>query len=389
MSKRQLRIGLIGYQFMGKAHSNAYRQVTRFFDESPVEPVMQVLCGRNEAKVTAAAKKFGWAEIETDFRKLIARPDIDVIDIAAPGNMHEEIGIAAAEAGKMVLSEKPLGNTLQQAKAMYHASLEGKALTAICHNYRFTPAVQLAKKLISEGQLGHIYHFRGVYLQDWIVDPKFPLVWRLQKEIAGSGSHGDLNAHVIDMARFLVGEIAEVSGLLKTFIKERPLLAEVNDRLGGAASDEMGEVDVDDVSMFMARFENGAVGTFEATRFALGHKNYNRFEINGSKGSVIFNLERMNELEVYMDSDAPEIKGFRSVQVTDGCHPYTANWWPAGHIIGYEHTFIHLIYEMLQAFDRGESLNPDWLEGVKNQAVLEAVALSAEHRQWISPGSLL
>ncbi len=389
MSKRQLRIGLIGYQFMGKAHSNAYRQVARFFDESPVEPVMQVLCGRNEAKVTNAARKFGWAEVETDFRKLIARPDIEVIDIAAPGNMHEEIGVAAALAGKMVLCEKPLGNTLGQAKRMYNASIEGKAITAICHNYRFAPAIQLAKKLISEGQLGEIYHFRGVYLQDWIVDPKFPLVWRLQKDIAGSGSHGDLNAHVIDMARYLVGEIAEVTGLLKTFIKERPLLAEVNDRLGGAASDEMGEVDVDDVSMFMARFENGAVGTFEATRFATGHKNYNRFEINGSKGSVIFNLERMNELEVYINSDAPEIKGFRNVQVTDGCHPYTANWWPAGHIIGYEHTFIHLVYEMLQAFNRGESLNPDWLEGLKNQAVLEAVVISADSGRWVSPSSLL
>ena len=389
MSKRQLRIGLIGYQFMGKAHSNAYRQVSRFFDDCPVEPVMQVLCGRNSDKVAVAAEKFGWAETETDYHKLIARPDIDIIDIAAPGNMHEEIGIEAAKAGKMVLCEKPLANTLLQAKSMYQASVEGHALTAICHNYRFVPAVQLAKRLISEGKLGKILHFRGVYLQDWIVDPKMPLVWRLQKSIAGSGSHGDLNAHAIDMARYLVGEIAEVSGLLETFVKQRPLLAEVDDRLGGTASDEMGEVDVDDVSMFMARFENGAIGSFEATRFAAGHKNHNRFEVNGSKGSIIFNMERMNELEVYLDDDAPEIRGFRLVQTTDGCHPYTANWWPAGHIIGYEHTFIHLVYEMLKAFSKGESLQPDWAEGVKNQAVLEAVSTSAVTKQWVQLSSLL
>lgn len=383
-----MNVGMVGYQFMGKAHSNAYRQVARYFDDIAAAPRMKALCGRNRDAVAAAATRYGWDEVETSWEALVERSDIEIVDISAPGNMHAPIAIAAAKAGKMILSEKPLGNTLAEARAMAAAAREAGVPTALCHNYRFAPAVQLAKQLIQEGRLGKLYHFRGTYLQDWIVDPEFPLVWRLQKEIAGSGTHGDLNAHIIDLARFLVGEISCVSGLMETFIKQRPVLAAVDDRLGGAAGTEMGEVTVDDAALFLARFDNGAIGTFEATRFAPGRKNYNRFEINGSKGSLVFNLERMNELEVYLEDDAPELKGFHTVQVTDGCHPYIKVWWPAGHIIGYEHTFTNLFYEMMNAFAAGRSAMPDFEEGVKNQAVLEAVCVSAETGRWVSPADL-
>ena len=260
MAKKTINVGLVGYKFMGKAHSNAYRQVGRFFTELEVQPVLKALCGRDEAGVKKAAETFGWEEYETDWRKLISREDIDVIDIAAPGNLHAEIAIAAAKAGKHILCEKPLGNTSAQAKDMLSAVNDAGVKHGIFFNYRKAPAVALAKQLITEGALGKIYHWRGTYLQDWIVNPSFPLVWRLQKETAGSGSHGDLNAHLIDTARYLVGDIAEVTGILETFVKERPELAATDDRMGGTASDKMGKVTVDDASVFMARFENGAIG---------------------------------------------------------------------------------------------------------------------------------
>jgi predicted dehydrogenase len=388
MSKRKLNVALIGYQFMGKAHSNAYRQVARFFDDLEVEPVMKVICGRNEENVRKAAQKYGWEEYDTSWERVVERKDIDLVDVSVPGNMHAPIAIAAANAGKMVLCEKPLANTLAEARQMVEAVQKNKVPNALCHNYRFAPAVQLAKQLIDEGRIGKIYHFRGTYLQDWIVDPNFPLVWRLQKEVAGSGAHGDLNAHLIDMARFLVGEIAEVSGMMETFIKQRPKLAASDDRLGGVASSEMGEVTVDDAALFLVRFENGAIGSIEATRFALGRKNYNRFEINGSKGSLVFNLERMNELEVYLQDDPPHIRGFRVVQASDSVHPFMSAWWPVGHIIGYEHTFINLVYTMLKAFDKGEEFKPNFEDGVRNQAVLEAVDISSQQRRWVSISEL-
>ncbi|GBC96949.1 1,5-anhydro-D-fructose reductase [bacterium HR16] len=388
MSKRKLNVALIGYQFMGKAHSNAYRQVARFFDDLEVEPVLKVICGRNEENVRKAAQKYGWEEYDTSWERVVERKDIDLVDVSVPGNMHAPIAIAAANAGKMVLCEKPLANTLAEARQMYEAVQKNKVPNALCHNYRFAPAVQLAKQLIDEGRIGKIYHFRGTYLQDWIVDPNFPLVWRLQKEVAGSGAHGDLNAHLIDMARFLVGEIAEVSGMMETFIKQRPKLAAADDRLGGVASSEMGEVTVDDAALFLVRFENGAIGSIEATRFALGRKNYNRFEINGSKGSLVFNLERMNELEVYLQDDPPHIRGFRVVQASDSVHPFMSAWWPVGHIIGYEHTFINLVYTMLKAFDKGEEFKPNFEDGVRNQAVLEAVDISSQQKRWVSISEL-
>jgi predicted dehydrogenase len=266
---------------------------------------------------------------------------------------------------------------------MVKAVEEAGVLHGLYHNYRKVPAVALAKQIISEGKLGKIFHFRGTYLQDWIVDPNFPLVWRLQKELAGSGAHGDLNAHIIDLARFLVGEFDEVVGHMETFIKKRPILAETDDRLGGKASTELGDVTVDDATIFLARFKEGAIGTFEATRFAPGRKNFNRFEINGSNGSLSFDFERMNELEVMFRDDPANLQGFRNINVTDGPHPYVSNWWPAGHGIGYEHTFIHTVYDAYQAIAKGELPSPNFYDGLKNQAVLEAVEISSNERKWV------
>ena len=382
MSKPTLNIGLIGYQFMGKAHSNAYRQANHFFD-LPAEINMHTICGRNEAAVTAAAQNLGWKNVETDWRKVIANPEIDVIDISTPGNLHAEIAIAAAKAGKAVWCEKPIGNTLAEAKAMLDAVLEAKVAHAVFHNYRKAPAVALAKRMIEEGKLGTIYHFRAVYLQDWIADPNFPLVWRLQKEVAGSGTHGDINAHIIDLGRHLVGEFDEVCGLLHTFIKQRPLAGEIDANLGAKASTEMGEVTVDDAAMFLAKFKNGALGTFEATRFAVGRKNKNSFEINGSKGSIVFNLEKMNELEYYNNDDPADLQGFRLIQATDGSHPYAGHYWPVGHIIGYEHTFVNLVADAVTNMVNKKPISPDMVDGYENQRVLDAVERSHDSRGWI------
>ncbi|RYG49418.1 Gfo/Idh/MocA family oxidoreductase [bacterium] len=383
MAKKQINVGLIGYQFMGKAHSNAYRQVGRFFD-LPVEVNMHTLCGRNEAKVRAAAAEYGWANVETDWRKVVENPEIDVIDVSTPGNTHAEISIAAAKAGKAVFCEKPIGNTLEEAETMLKAVQEAGVPNAVFHNYRKAPAVALAKRMIEEGRLGRIYHWRATYLQDWIADPNFPLVWRLQKEIAGSGTHGDINAHIIDAARYLLGEITEVSGLLHTFVKQRPLAGEIDASLGAKASQEMGEVTVDDAAMFLAKFENGALGTFEASRFAVGRKNYHRWEINGSKGSVVFNLERMNELEYYSEEDPEGLKGFRVIQATDGSHPYAGHYWPVAHILGYEHTFINLLADAFTALGEGKPISPDFEDGYRNQRVLDAVERSSETKCWVS-----
>ena len=379
---KTINIGLVGYQFMGKAHSNAYRQVNKFFTDLPVEPVLRALCGRNEERVAAAADKFGFESYETDYRALLARDDIDLIDIVTPGNSHAEIAVAAARAGKMVICEKPLANTVAEAEQVLAAVKDAGVPNAVCFNYRRAPAIALAKRLIDEGRIGRIFHFRGTYLQDWIVDPNFPLVWRLQGDVAGSGSHGDLNAHLIDIAHYLVGPMREVSGMLETFIKQRPKLAESDDRLGGKASSEMGEVTVDDASIFLARFENGAVGTFEATRMAPGRKNHNRFEINGEKGSLVFNMERMNELEYYNADDPEDVRGFRVIQATDSAHPYTGSYWPVGHIIGYEHTFINFFHDVLNDFAAGRPTHPDFGDGLACQKVLDAVDRSQKSRTW-------
>ncbi|GAB4454392.1 MAG: Gfo/Idh/MocA family oxidoreductase [Armatimonadaceae bacterium] len=383
-AKKIINVGLVGYQFMGKAHSNAFRQVTKFFPEVDFEVRLKALCGRTEERVKSAAEKFGFETYETDYQKLVERDDIDLIDVVTPGNTHAEIAIAAANAGKMVICEKPLANTVAEAEAMVEAVKKNNVPNAVCFNYRRIPAIALAKKMIEEGRLGKIYHFRGVYLQDWIVDPEFPLVWRLVGDVAGSGSHGDLNAHLIDDALYLLGPIQEVCGMLDTFITERPILAESDDRLGGKASEQKGKVTVDDSSIFLARFANGAVGTFEATRMAAGRKNHSRFEINGSKGSIVFNMERMNELEYYNADDPEDVRGFRVVQTTDSVHPYTGNYWPVGHIIGYEHTFINFMRDVLDDFVNGRPAHPSFEEGLMVQKVLDAVDESSKTRTWKS-----
>lgn len=383
MSKKQIRVGMIGYKFMGKAHSHAYRDVSFYFDSDGV-PVMQAICGRDEGAVKAAAQKLGWASYETDWRKLIERDDIDMIDIGAPNNAHAEIAIAAAQAGKHILCEKPLAMSVEEAKKMLEAVNKAGVIHMICHNYRFVPAVQYAKKLIDEGSLGKIYHIRANYLQDWIMDPNFPLVWRLKKEVCGSGALGDLAAHSLDLARFLVGEFKEVNGMMETFINERP----IGEMSGGLSANVkggvLGKVDVDDASIFMARFENGAVGVFEATRFAGGNRNGNRFEINGTKGSIRWDMEQMNTLQFYSADDQIGMQGFRSINCQEEVHPYAGAYWPPAHIIGYEHTFINLIVELMNSIANGKNPTPNFEDGLNNQTVLEAVQKSAQTGRWVS-----
>src|SRR5215831_13175172 len=367
--KKKLNIAMIGYQFMGRAHSNAWREVGKVFD-APYEPVMKVICGRDEAVVKQAAARYGWEEYATDWQQVVHRKDVDVIDICTPGDAHMPIAVAAAETKKVVFCEKPLANTLDEAQQMLTAVRTNGCIHMLCHNYRRAPAVVIAKKLIDEGQIGEIYHYRGSYLQDWIVDPDFPRVWRLEKARSGSGALGDLVSHTADLSRFLVGEISEVAGLLKTFISERNL----------PNSTTKAPVDVDDTAISLIKFQNGAIGTIEASRFALGHKNHLRFEINGSKGSVAFDLERLNELELYIE-EGPN-SGFKTILATDSSHPYIDAWWPPGHIIGYEHTFIHTVYDLLKAVADRKTPTPNFDDGVKNQRVLDAIEHSAKSKQW-------
>jgi len=383
MAKKKVGIALIGYAFMGKTHSNAYRQVTKFF-EPDVEPEMKVLVGRNEDNVRRAAEHFGWQEYSTNFEEVLARPDIDIIDISTPGNQHAPMAIAAAKAGKTVFCEKPLGNTFDEAKSMLDAVEAAKVVNMVCFNYRRVPAIALAKRMIENGDLGRIYHFRARYLQDWIADPNFPLVWRLQKEIAGSGTLGDIGAHILDLSTYLVGPLTELAGMTETFVKQRPLQAQTTgtEGLTAKASTEYGEVTVDDAAAFMGRFNNGAIGVFEATRFAPGRRNFNTFEINGEKGSIAFNFERMNELEYFDASDKSDRQGFRTINVNENDQPYSGVYWPAGHIIGYEHTFINTVYDLLQAHAKGESAHPTFRDGAYNNLVLETIVKAAESKKW-------
>lgn len=380
---KELRIGMVGYKFMGKAHSHAYRDLPMFFPNT-VKPIMQAICGRNEAAVREAASQFGWQSWETDWRELVKRDDIDLIDINAPSDAHKEIAIEAAAHGKHLLCEKPLALTLSDAREMLQAAEEAGVKHMISFNYRFVPAVQLAKKLIDEGRLGRVYHFRAWFLQDWLTDPEFPLVWRLQKDIAGSGAHGDLGAHLIDLAHYLLGDMTEVVGMNETFVKERPIPSAMTGLSASKSGDgAKGNVTVDDACLFMTKFADGALGSFEATRYATGHRCTNAFEINGSKGSVKFDFERMNELQVYFTDDADDVQGFRRVLATDPAHAYMEAWWPPGHTIGYEHTFIHEVYELMEALREDRMPVPNFHDGVKCQAVLEAVERSIAERRWV------
>lgn len=385
---KTLNFGLVGYKFMGKAHSNALARIPMFFDTDAAIR-RKAICGRDPEWVREAADKFGWDEVETDWRKLVERSDIDCVDITAPSNFHKEIAIAAAQNGKHVFCEKPLALNLADAREMVDVARKAGIKNQIGFNYRFAPALQLAKKMIDAGKIGKVFHFRGCFLQDWIIDPDFPKVWRLDKKVCGSGSLGDLGAHVIDAARFLVGELSTVAGMSKTFVKSRPVVTRMTGLSGKADADApREEVDVDDVTMFMCEFENGAMGQFEATRFANGHKNDMRFEINGDKGSIRFEFERMNELWYFSSDDEPGLQGWRMIQVSEGIHPYWDKWWPTGHVIGFPETFVHQLYEFTQSVANDKPCSPDFVDGMKCAQILEAVELSIERRTWVDVDSL-
>jgi len=383
MSNDTTRIAMIGYAFMGAAHSQAWRNVHRFFDLG-TRPEMAVVVGRDAAKVDAAADRFGWAESATDWRDVIAREDIDVVDICTPGDTHAEIAIAALAAGKHVLCEKPLANTVAEAEEMAAAAAtaQGRGVRSMVgFSYRRVPAIALMQRLIAEGAVGDIRHVRGQYLQDWITDPEFPLVWRLRKEIAGSGALGDIGAHVLDMAQFVTGQrIAGVAAQTETFVRRRPLL-EGDGALGAATAGgggEMGEVTVDDAAVLLARTDGGALGTFEASRFATGRKNHIVLEVNGSAGSLEFSFEDMNGLRYY-DAAAGDRAGFTRIDVTEPTHPYVGAWWPAGHGLGYEHTFVNQAADFLEAIATGADPTPSFADGAALQRLLAAVEESASH----------
>jgi predicted dehydrogenase len=377
---KQLRVAIIGTNFMGKAHSNGWLQAAKFFDPE-LTPVLQVACGRNAETLQAFAQRWGWRHTETDWRQAVQRDDVDVVDISLPQHLHHDVAVAAAQAGKHIFCEKPMVLTLPEAEAMLAAAEKAGVKHYLNHNYRRTPAVALAKRLIDEGRIGRIFHWRGAYQQDWIVDPDFPLTWHLKKETAGTGPHGDLNSHSVDLAHYLVGDIRSVSCLLARFITERPLpganAATFSAGETSAGPREMGQVTVEDASLMQVEFVNGAVGSFEATRFAPGRKNHHTFEIYGSEGSLLFDLERLNELQFYSRQDPAEAQGFRTIIATEPIHPYMAHWWPPGHIIGYEHSFVHGAVDFIRAIARDEPIAPNFNDGVKCIRVLDAGVRSA------------
>jgi predicted dehydrogenase len=370
--KQKLNIGIVGTRFMGKAHSNAFRQAPVFFD-LPLDPVLYAACGTDKENLNRFSSQFGWHKSETSWRKMIADKEVGLIDICTPNNLHHEIAIAAAGEGKHILCEKPAARTVEEALRMYEAAAKAGVVNMIVFNYRFLPAIAHARKLIEDGKIGEIRHFNAVYYQDWLADPKSPYVWRNDLSISGSGAHGDMNAHTIDLARYLVGEIEEVNGIQKTFIRERPT----------QANETVLQVTADDATTFLATFRNGALGCFMATRLAPGKKNFLRLEIFGSTGSIKFNLERINELEFYSSADDPALLGFRNIIVTEKIHPYQSAWWPPGHAIGWEHSFTNMMKEVIAAVAGNNSAMPTFLDGYKCQEVLDAVIHSASTRRWI------
>lgn len=367
----RLGVGLVGHAFMGAAHSQAWRTVDRFF-ELPLHPAMAVLCGRHADTATAAAERLGWQAVETDWKSLIRRDDVQLVDICTPGDTHAEIAIAALEAGKHVLCEKPLANSVRAAEGMAEAAerARGRGVRSMVgFNYRRVPALSLARRIIADGRVGTIHHVRAQYLQDFIADPAVPMMWRLDRERAGSGALGDIGAHVVDLAQFVTGQhITGVSGLTTTFVPERPL----DDGSGGTA-----RVTVDDAAAFLGRLSGGGMATFEATRFATGRKNAMRLEINGSAGSIAFDFESMNELQFHDHTEDPDTAGFRRILATEPSHPYAAAWWPPGHGLGYEHTFTHQMRDLVTAIGEETDPAPSFADGLAVQRVLDAVERSA------------
>lgn len=368
----EVGVGMLGYAFMGKAHSHAMLTIPHMMYPPPAIPKLAAIAGRNEEAVKEAAKRYGYQRYYTDWREMLKDDSVQLFDNGGPNDAHAEPSIAAAKAGKHVLCEKPLGRTADESKRMRDEVMATGVKNMVAFNYRFVPAIRQIRKLVESGALGQIYHFRAVYLQEWIM-PHYgtPMIWRLKKDQAGSGALGDLGAHIIDLARYLVGEIGSVSAMKKTFIKQRP------DGQGG-----MGTVDVDDAFASVVEFENGALGTLEATRFAGGRKNGQRLEINAEKGSIVFNLERMNELEVFWVGEQPkETQGFHNVLVSEGYHPWWENWWPQGHMIGWEHTFMHEITHLLDCIVNDKAVSPigaDFEDGYRAAVICDAIVDSAE-----------
>src|SRR5208282_4600996 len=372
---KPLNIGLIGYGFMGRTHSNAFGKVNQFFDLD-YKPVLKAICARDGAKARAFAQQWGFQSTETDWRKLVARQDIDLIDIASPNDTHAEIALAAAKAGKMILCEKPLAMNGAEGKTMVQAVEKAKVPNMVWYNYRRVPAVTLAKQLIDQGRLGRIFHYRAKFLQDWTISPDLPQggtgLWRLDVKAAGSGVTGDLLAHCIDTALWLNGRIDTVNAMTETFIKERK----------HTLTGKVEKVGIDDASAFLARFHNGSLATFEATRYARGHKALYTLEINGEHGSIAWDLHDLHRLQWFDHKDEGTLRGWRSIHVTDGDHPYMANWWVPGLAIGYEHSFIHAIADFLNSIDGKEPAQPTFEEAMKTEHVVDAVLRSAAAGRW-------
>jgi predicted dehydrogenase len=375
---KDIGIGVLGYAFMGKAHTNGYKKMPVFFYPPPARPRLIALCGRTEEALAEAARRFGFETYYTDWKALVKDKRIHLVDNCLPNNLHSEPCIAAVEAGKNVICEKPLAGTVREARAMYEAAEKAGVKHMTAFNYRFVPALRLARNLIEEGYIGKILQFRAVYLQEWIMDPSFPLVWRLMKSVAGSGALGDLGAHIVDLARFLVGDVTSICGLTETFIKERQLPDN---------PEKKGKVDVDDMFIAMVRFKNNAVGSLESSRFCAGRKNYQRVEVHGTEGSISFNLERLNELDVYSKKDQDDRMGFRNILVTESVHPFIEHWWPHGHIIGWEHTFAHEIHHLIDCIVNDKSVAPlgaTFYDGFKCQEILSAIEESSEKSRWVA-----
>jgi myo-inositol 2-dehydrogenase/D-chiro-inositol 1-dehydrogenase len=374
-SKRNINIGMVGYGFMGRTHSNAFLEAGRFFD-LPYQPVLKAISARNADRAAAFAANWGYQSVESDWRKMIARPDIDLIDIASPNDTHAEIAIAAAQAGKMVLCEKPLGRTAPEALAMVEAVESARVPNMVWYNYRRVPAVTLLKQLIDEGRLGRVFHYRAKFLQDWTISQDLPQggegLWRLDAAVAGSGVTGDLLAHAIDTALWLNGPIAEVTAMTETFIKERK----------HTGTGHLEPVKIDDASAFLARFDNGSLATFEATRYARGHKALYTLEINGERASAMWDLHDLHRIQFFDYGDEGRLRGWRSIHVTDSDHPYMNRWWVPGLQIGYEHTFIHQVADFLSATGEGKSASPVFRDGLATEYVTDAVLRSAKTRQW-------
>lgn len=372
--KKQINVGLIGAQFMGRAHSNAYLKVASAF-ELPARPVRRAVCDINPSAMDELASRCGWETKETSWENLINRDDIDLIDICTANDLHMPIAVAAAKAGKHVLCEKPIARNANEARRMLETAREAGICHMVGFNYRRVPAIAFARRLIEQGRIGRIFHFNAVYYQDWLVDPAFPYVWRHDAKVAGSGAHGDMNAHIVDLARFLVGEIEAVCGAQAIFQKERK-------RPNG----EPAEVTADDATFALARFQNGALGSFMVTRNATGRKNFMRFELFGSAGGLVFNLERLNELEFYSCNDAGPEQGFRNILTTEATHPFLRSWWPPGHIIGWEHTFIHEIADLITFIGEGKNAAPDFEDGLRCQEVLDSIERSSQLGKWVEVG---